>query len=189
MDKNSKKYESLQAKLKKLLALAEKGVGGEAVNARRLLEKLCEQHGISVEELLDRETKHSYTFEIGRAKEMMQLFVRCLDKVADIDDMEYSQPTRSSIRISVTAMQRAELLSLFNWHKVNYLHELKEFKQNFMAAYVGKHNLYFEQGGKTNNSSSEELTEEDIARIRRVLAMREAMSDNHYYKQLDVKKQ
>ncbi len=189
MDKNSKKYESLQAKLKKLLALAEKGVGGEAVNARRLFEKFCEQHGISVEELLERETKHQYTFEIGRAKDMKQLFIRCLDKVADIDDMEYSQPTRSSIRISVTAMQRAELLSLFNWHKVNYLHELKEFKQNFMAAYVGKHNLYFEQGGKTNNSSSEKLTEEDIARIRRVLAMREAMSDNHYYKQLDVKKQ
>ena len=70
MDKNSKEYESLQAKLKKLLALAEQGVGGEAVNARRLLEKLCEQYGIDIEELLDRETKHSYTFEIGRAKEM-----------------------------------------------------------------------------------------------------------------------
>ena len=28
MDKNSKEYESLQAKLKKLLALAEQGVGG-----------------------------------------------------------------------------------------------------------------------------------------------------------------
>ena len=117
MDKNSKEYESLQAKLKKLLALAEQGVGGEAVNARRLLEKLCKQYGIDIEELLDRETKHSYTFEIGRAKEMMQLFVRCLEKVVDIEGMTYSQPTRSSMRIEVTALQRAEILSLFNWHK------------------------------------------------------------------------
>lgn len=188
MDKNSKEYESLQAKLKKLLALAEQGVGGEAVNARRLLEKLCKQYGIDIEELLDRETKHSYTFETGRAKEMMQLFVRCLEKVVDIEGMTYSQPTRSSIRIEVTALQRAEILSLFNWHKSNYMQELEDFKRNFFSAYIGKHNLYSESESK-GSKGIEELTEEDIARIRRVLAMREAMSDNHYYKQLDVKKQ
>lgn len=187
MDKDSKEYESLQAKLKKLLTLAEQGIGGEAVNARRLLEKLCEQHGISVEELLDRKTKHRYTFEIGRSKEMMQLFVRCLAKVVDIEDMTYRQPTRSSISIKVTALQRAEILSLFNWHKSNYTQELEEFKRNFLSAYIGKHDLYYEQR-ETNNNSCEELTEEDIARIRRVCAMREAMSNNYYYKQLEVNK-
>lgn len=187
MDKNSKEYESLQAKLKKLLSLAEQGIGGEAVNARRLLLKLCKQHGIDVEELLDRETKHRYTFEIGRSKEMMQLFVRCLAKVVDIEDMTYRQPTRSSISIEVTALQRAEILSLFNWHKSNFTQELEEFKQNFLYAYIGKHNLFFEQG-ETNNSSSEELTREDIERIRRICAMREVMSDHCYYKQLEVNK-
>lgn len=185
MDKNSKEYESLQAKLKKLLALAEQGVGGEAINARRLLERLCEQHNISIEELLDRETKHRYTFEIGRSKEMMQLFVCCLAKVVDIENMTYRQPTRSSISIEVTALQRAEILSLFNWHKSNFTKELEEFKSNFLSAYIGKHDLYFEQG-EINNRSSEELTKEDIERIRRVLAMRDAMSDNSYYKQIEV---
>ena len=188
MEKNSKEYESLQAKLKKLLALAEQGVGGEAVNARRLLEKLCEQHGISVEELLERETKHRYTFEIGRAKEMKQLFIRCLEKVVDIEGMTYTQPTRSSIRIEVTALQRAEILSLFNWHKSNYMQELEVFNRNFFSAYIGKHNLYCKIDSNVSKDI-EELTEEDIARIRRVLAMREAMSDNHYYKQLEAKKQ
>lgn len=185
MDKNSKEYESLQAKLKKLLALAEQGVGGEAINARRLLEKLCEQHGISVEELLDRETKHRYNFEIGKSKEMMQIFVRCFAKVVGIENMTYRQPTRSSISIEVTALQRAEILSLFNWHKSNFTQELKEFKSNFLWAYIGKHDLYFEKG-EINNRSSEELTKEDIERIRRVLAMRDAMSDNSYYKQIEV---
>ena len=187
MDKNSKEYESLQAKLKKLLALAEQGVGGEAINARRLLEKLCEQHGISVEELLDRETKHRYTFEIGRSKEMMQIFVRCLAKVVDIENMTYRQPTRSSISIEVTALQRAEILSLFNWHKSNYTQELEEFKRNFLSAYIGKHDLYFESDSN-ESKDIEELTEEDIARIHRVCAMSEAMSNNYYYKQLEVNK-
>lgn len=189
MEKDSKEYESLLTKLKKLMALADRGVAGEAKNARHLLEKLCNQYDIDIEELLDIDTKHSYTFEIGKAKDMMQLFIRCLDKVVDIEGMKYTKPTRSSIRISVTAMQRAELLSLFNWHKANYLHELEEFKENFRSAYIGKHNLYYSRIEKTNNSSIEELTDEDIARIRKVLAMREAMTDNYYHKQLESIKQ
>lgn len=185
MNKNSKEYESLVAKLKKLLVLAEQGVGGEAINAGRLLERLCKKHNICIEELFDRETKHRYTFEVGESKEMMQLFVRCLAKVVDIEDMTYRQPTRSSISIEVTALQRAEILSLFNWHKSNFTQELQEFKRNFLSAYIGKHGLYIEQG-EINNRRSEELTEEDIARIHRVYAMREAMNDNRYYKQLEV---
>ena len=46
-------YESIKNKLKKLLALAERGVQGEAENARRLLEKLCMEYGVSMDELLD----------------------------------------------------------------------------------------------------------------------------------------
>lgn len=189
MKKNSKEYESLVNKLKKLMALVDKGVAGEAENARRLLDKLCNQYDINIEELLDVATKHSYTFEIGRTKDMMHLFICCLDKVVDINGMKYSQPTRSSIRIEVTAMQRAEILSLFNWHKSNYLNEFEVFKENFMSAYIDKHNLYYENIGKTNNSSIEELTDDDIARIHSVLAMRDAMTDNYYYKQLESIKQ
>lgn len=32
LDKNNKEYESVLAKIKKLLALSERGVGGDAVN-------------------------------------------------------------------------------------------------------------------------------------------------------------
>lgn len=42
----SDKYESLKDKLFKLKALAERGVGGEADNARRLLRKLCADNDI-----------------------------------------------------------------------------------------------------------------------------------------------
>ena len=53
-----------------------------------------------------------------------------------------------------------------------------------MSAYIGKHNLYFDEE-RNYKGDDEELTEEDIARIRRVLKMREAMSDNTYHKLLE----
>ena len=56
-----RQYESIKEKLKKLLALAERGVQGEAVNARRLFEKLCKKYGVSIEELLD-ENQVKYHF-------------------------------------------------------------------------------------------------------------------------------
>ena len=59
-------YESIKNKLKKLLALAEKGVQGEADNARRLLEKLCKEYSVSIEELLDENQLKRYCFDIGR---------------------------------------------------------------------------------------------------------------------------
>lgn len=45
---SKKEFESLKDKLKKLKALAERGCGGEAENAQRLLERLCAANGIDL---------------------------------------------------------------------------------------------------------------------------------------------
>lgn len=43
--------EKVQAKLRKLFALAERGVGGEKANAQRMLEKLLSRHGLTLDDL------------------------------------------------------------------------------------------------------------------------------------------
>lgn len=183
MTVNSEEFESLKSKLQKLQALAERGYNGEAENAKRAIERICQQYGVRLEDVLDIETKHKYTFEIGRGKDMMNLFIRCLCLMCDASGMKYSKPTRSSIRIELTALQYADVLNLFNWHKSNYQRELEEFRRTFMGAYIGKHDLYFdkERGGKDVS----ELTLEDIERIRRMWKIQDAMSDNTYHKQLE----
>lgn len=183
MTVNSEQFESLKSKLQKLQALAERGYNGEAVNARRAIERICQQYGVRVEDVLDIETKHRYTFEIGRGKDMMNLFLRCLSMICDTTEMTYSQPTRSSIRIELTALQYADISSLFNWHKTNYQHEFDEFKRTFLSAYVGKHSLFFDS--EKNGNRDREITVEDIERLRRMWKMQDAMSDNAYHKQLE----
>lgn len=184
MEANNEQLESLKKKLQKLQELAERGYRGEAENARRAIERICEQYGVKLEDVLDIETKHLYTFEIGRSKDMMSLFVRCLSTICDISGMTYSKPSRSSIRVELTALQYADVQSLFNWHKANYERELAEFRRTFMSAYILKHDLYTDKDRK--GGDDRELTQEDIERIRRVWKMREAMSDNTYHKQLEA---
>lgn len=183
MTRNSEQYESLKKKLQKLQALAERGYQGEAENARRAIERICEQYGVKIEDVLDIDTKRPYRFEIGRSKDMMNLFIRCLSSVVDTTGMRYWKPTRSSIEIDITALQYADTLSLFNWHKANFDREVKEFQRSFMNAYIGKHDLYLDK--EREGSDIDELTLEDIERLRRVWKMRDAMSNRTYRKQLE----
>lgn len=158
-------YESIKNKLKKLLALAERGVQGEAENARRLLEN---------------QVKY-YSFDVGRNKTQVDLFSQCYYKVANARRMSYKQVSRSRIAVEMTAIQYAELVSLFEWHKANFNKDLEDMKHNILIAYCRKHHLY----GDIDSDDSRELTAEEKERLVKILFMQESLNDNQYHKLLE----
>ena len=174
-------YESIKNKLKKLLALAERGVQGEADNARRLLEKLCKEHGVSIEELLDENQLKYYRFDIGRNAIYKDLFTQCFCKVAQKVSLRYRQVSRSQIAVEMTALQYAELASLFEWHKANFNKDFEDMKKNILLAYCRKHHLY----SNVKLDNDRELTEEERKRLIKILFMQEVLNDNQYHKLLE----
>lgn len=64
------------ALLKKIRALAEHGVGGEAENAEKLLARMMKKYGISEAEL-DEETRvrHDFTYHGGEEKKILKQVV------------------------------------------------------------------------------------------------------------------
>lgn len=176
-----KQYESLKAKLKKLLALSERGEAGEADNARMILEKLCRQYGISINDLLDETEIKPYTFTVGRKSIYRQLFTQCVSKVTDKRVTHYWVLSRDKIVVKLTAIQYAELSSLFAWHQANFTKELVAMEKTFFETYASKHALYSSQ----DTDEKEELTAEDLERLRKMLIMRETLSDKTYQKLLN----
>ena len=176
-------YESIKNKLKKLLALAERGVQGEAENARRLLEKLCKEHGVSIKELLDENQLKYYRFDIGRNAIYKDLFTQCFCKVAQKVSLGYRQVSRSQIAVEMTALQYAELASLFEWHKANFNKDLEDMKKNILLAYCRKHHLYSDV--KPDNYNDRELTAEEKERLLKIMYMQESLNDNQYHKLLE----
>lgn len=94
--------EKTQARIKKLQALAERGVGGEKETAARKLQELLKKNGISsVEELAQDEyifTLFSYNGVLGR-----KLLSQCIYKVMgyDSDRTQYKPPhTRQKIGLA-----------------------------------------------------------------------------------------
>ena len=139
---SKKEFESLKDKLKKLKALAERGCGGEAENAQRLLERLCAANGIDLGLLNDEEKKSRYTFNIGRNRVFITLFTQCYSKVTDSSKMSYRQESRSEISLELTQVDYAELKGLYEWHKANFEKELEDIKKTIIHAYCQKHRLY-----------------------------------------------
>ena len=174
-------YESIRNKLKKLLALAEQGVQGEAENARRLFEKLCKEYGISIEELLDENQMKFYRFNIGRNALYKDLFVQCYCKVVQKDSLSYHQASRSQISVKMTALQYAELVSLFEWHKANFDKDFEEMKNNILLAYCRKHHLY----GDVKHDNNMKLTDDECKRLLKIMFMQESLNDNQYHRLLE----
>ena len=160
---SKKEFESLKDKLKKLKALAERGCGGEAENAQRLLERLCAANGIDLELLNDEEKKSRYTFNIGRNRVFITLFTQCYCKVTDSSKMSYRQESRSEISLELTQVDYAEL---------------EDIKKTIIHAYCQKHRLYPESPSETSNDKP--LTEEDLEMLRKVMKMEGLLNDKTY---------
>lgn len=182
--KETDKYESLKAKLRKLAALAERGVGGEAANARRLMEQICREHGVSLDEVLNVEAVKWYDFEIGRRKTDLDLFMQCYAKVTGNGKLSYRSRSRSMISVELTAYQYAEISSLFEWHKQNFKRDVENLMGTLFHAYCSKHSLYRE---RSDDEPEEELnlTPEDIRRILAAAALRDSLNDASYCKLIE----
>lgn len=167
-------FESLKDKLKKLKALAERGCGGEAENAQRLLERLCAANGIDLGQLNDEEKKSLYTFNIGCNSVFKTLFAQCYCKVTNSLRMSYRQETRSKISLELTQVDYAELKGLFEWHKANFEKELEALRDAALIAYCQKHCLFPD---KTNDRP---LTEADLERLRKAMKMEGLLNDKTY---------
>lgn len=174
------KYESLKDKLFKLKALAERGVGGEADNARRLLLKLCADNGIDLSDLDATMSPKDTLFKVGRSTLYKTLFMQCYAYVTNKQTISY-KTDGVNCWVEVTPLQAAQIRDLFEWHKVNIDKEFKDFKDNFMYAYVQKHGLVCH----TEHESDEDLSKEDLERLRKAVTLMRGMSDRTYIKSIE----
>lgn len=185
MNERNPQYESIKSKLRKLQALAEQGYKGEAEAAKRLLDKLCKQYGVSLEDVLDQEKTHRYRFEIGKAKIWLSLFAQCYAAVTGQRELKYVKNTNSSIFVWLTAYQFAEISNLFFWHKENLKKDIEKTQQLVFEAYVQKHRIFSTTPKEDDENQDNEPI--DFAHLRAVFAMMDTLNNNSYYKMIEAK--
>lgn len=175
-------------KIRKLQALAERGVGGEATNAKILLSALCEKYGIE-ESKLNEEEKQWYEFEMRTSvlRLFLQLYVSIYGTTERfINEVDIWKCGRKKIvKCLFTRAEYIEFSQMWEWHRKNYLAERKRMKELFQIAYYDKFQMYSsetcDEYETKYKKKDNDLTLEDILAINSMAA---ACKDKSFYKQI-----
>ena len=122
--------------LRKLKALAERGVGGEAINAGELLKRMMEKYGITEDEISDdciERCEFRYSGVFGKDLMHQIIFMVC----GEITMYQYRGNSKIVIA-DVTTVQRIEIEAAYTF----YRKRLDEGLRKFYDAFVQKQYLF-----------------------------------------------
>lgn len=125
-----------RARIKKLQALAERGVGGEKTTAEKMLQNMLKKNGIKSLEELETEN-YEYTQFSYHGKYEKKLLIQCMYKVmgADSGITTYrTKGTRQKLGIYCTKAQKIEIELEFEFYRNVFYEELDTFISAFIQA-------------------------------------------------------
>ncbi|UVL19621.1 DUF2786 domain-containing protein [Pseudomonas sp. B21-044] len=152
--------QKVQDKLRKLQALAERGVGGEKVNAQRMLERLLERHGLTLEDLAD-ERRETRWFPAPTRFDV-RLAAQILAKLCNTNapGVYRSKNRPKQVGVDVTPAEAIE----FELHYDILRKALTEHFKDAFSAFIQANRLY-------SNLPSDESSSAMSERVFRILSM------------------
>jgi len=162
---------------KKLKALAERGEGGEKINAAAMLRRLMAQYGITVVDI-EGEEKHWREFYF-RNKYEQRILYQCIYMVLSHREAPMYKPPRShGVReMEVTDAEFIEINALQEFFYTAFLNEL----DLFLAAFIQKNHMFPENAKSLDTS---ELSIDEWERIMRIQEMAQGINRHTFRRSL-----
>ena len=153
-------------KLKKLLALAERGERGEADNARRLLEAELRRHGLTLEDICA-DSKRTRIFKYNSNEErtlLIQVLVNYLGSKSDaFCDSTYNK-YQKEVYIALSDIEYIDISNMYDFFKAQFRKERKRLLQDMIKAFVQKHRI-FDSTPQECQEDDREIDWEELQRI------------------------
>lgn len=167
--------EKIAEKLKKIKALAERGVGGEKETAMRMYEELKARYELEDEEIiLDTVTLHWFSYTTELEEDLLtQIFYKVTGSATyHVYSGRYKR--RKKRGCDCTEIEAAEITLLFNFYK----EELKREMKAFMIAFKNSNNLFPDKTARLYeeyNGPKTERTEEEKRMMKKAVWYSEFM--------------
>ena len=159
---------------KKLKALAERGIGGEKINAETMLESLMIKHNLSFEQIQENEI---ITKIYNVSEKYQRLFIQVIQTINPEIQTFGHRESRNKAIVECTPSEAIELQAKFDFYKKAYESESKEHERIFFEAFVQKNRLF-----EDKEPEPKELSEEEIIRFKKILSVSKDLKENIYYK-------
>ncbi len=170
--------------LKKLKALADRGIGGEKLNAERMLRELMQKHNISIEDI-EGEKKQRFDFDVPFKYD--KLFWQIVSNVIIDWNGRYVayKHFKRKFGIEMTHAEHLEIEAKFDF----YCKDFEEQMKIFTSAYILKNKLtptYSEERRAIKDREDEETETpaKERARLFKVRMMIEGVDRAQYLKRL-----
>lgn len=166
------KYEALAKKIK---ALSDRGVGGEATNAKKLLDQYCRKHGISIESLEGDVTEMR---EFKALDKFHRKFIHQIISSVLGSKMEaYSKARSKSVFVKLTHFDFIEIQA-----KIDFYYKVWEGELNsFWIAFIHLQKIYSKPDDNENDDSEKTPPKE----LNKILHYMSGIKKVEYHKQLD----
>jgi len=164
-----------KSRLVKLLALAQRGIGGEAVNARKLLESALQRAGLTVADLGDgKRSDQAWAF---RGTVERQLLGQIIWTVLGNGGVVYKHRRGRKLSGIVTPEERVRIDMLWTAHR----RALRKELDLLCSAYIHAQRLFPKDAPE---AEERELTEDEQKRLERMAAMMMGIERVHVHLQL-----
>lgn len=176
--------ESIIERARKVLALAEQGVDGEAKAAKLALEALLKKHGLTIEDLKN-EKRERREFSIKNRNEVL-IFNHCIlnmfghDSVVWDRHYTYKRDYRH-IYAEMTDIEYLDFKPFFEFHILQFRKELKKMLDAITSAYVNKHNLF---DSNPTSDQDDQKTKTDMQKLYMIMLVMDSMESSSYHKTL-----
>jgi len=167
--------EEIMERIKKLQELASRGVGGEKVNARIMLERAMIKYGVTESDLSSEQKHKMFVKYSGRWQRrlLIQIFCYVLGSEAKIYTVN---KIKNTVISEVTPSQRIEVELLFDAHKIAFKRE----QEILFRAYINQNNLF----SQDNEPIEKKYTEEEINELAKMVQMMQGIDRVHVRKQI-----
>ena len=166
---------SIESRAKKLLALAERGVGGEKANAQRMLDKLLEKHSLTLDDLIGEQRK-DHLFECSGGAIYKRLLLQIIVSVMPLKtDIYHCRGKRNAYIVSATDAEIVEIELMYDVYSV----ALKEQLDITFQAFIHKHDIF------NRDTKTERGPGMDEERLQQIANMIFAMPKTHIHQRLE----
>lgn len=153
---------------KKLYELAQRGIGGEKLNAEEKLTALMEKYKIKFEDL-ETDHKHEYNFKYKSVKHRKFILQVASSVIGRIQ--VYKENTRfKEIKISMTSFEHLEVAEKMEF----YWKLLNEEEKIFYSAFIQRQHLYQKPDGN-DDDDIKPMTEKERQDLMRMMQMMAAI--------------
>ena len=161
--------EKLRIKLRKLLALAERGVGGERENAKRFLATLLRKNGLTLDDLQSEERTEACQFTFKSALERKLLVqILCVTLGQGVITASRYRGRSRMLEAQLTKAQRLHVELAFSV----YRQELEKNVDRMLRAFFATNDLY----PPTEETEAEDDTPVDPAELLAIAQMMAGMT-------------